>query len=260
MENYLATRKLPSHLSPHEKRRIITQSANYSWVSHDLFHIGPYLIIRRCVREDEIPEILRSCHDGPCGGHFSDKHTTYKVLHLGYYWPSIFKDAGKYVRSCDSCQRIGKPMPAVEMPLHAQVMIEPFEKWSLDFVVPISPMSHKKNYILVCIDYVTMWVEAKSLFRGTEKSIVEFIYEDLFTRFGVPHEIVTDQGTQFTSKLMRELTEKYGIKHCKYSPYHPQNNGQVESTNKVQEAILTNIIQSHHQDWDDRLLEVLWAY
>jgi hypothetical protein len=49
MENYLDTRRLPSHLSPHEKRKIITQSANYSWVGHDLFHTGPDLIIRRCV-------------------------------------------------------------------------------------------------------------------------------------------------------------------------------------------------------------------
>jgi hypothetical protein len=58
MENYLATRKLPSHFSPHEKHRIITQSANYSWVGHDLFHTSPDLIIHRCVQEDEIPEIL----------------------------------------------------------------------------------------------------------------------------------------------------------------------------------------------------------
>jgi hypothetical protein len=107
MVNYLATRKLPSHLSPHEKRKIIAWSANYSWVGHHIFHTCPDLIIRRCVREDEVPDILRNFHDGPCGGHFSDKCTTYKVLHSGYYWPSIFKDAAKYVRSCDSCQRIG---------------------------------------------------------------------------------------------------------------------------------------------------------
>jgi transposase InsO family protein len=155
------------------------------------------------------------------------------VLHSGYYWPSIFKDATKYVRSCDSFQMIGRPTSADEIYLHAQVMIEPFEKWALDFVGPISPMSRRKNYILVCTDYVTKWVEAKSLFRATEKSVVEFIYEDIFTHFSAPHEIVTDQGTQFTSKLMRELTEKYGIKHRKYSPYHPQDNGQVESTKKV---------------------------
>jgi hypothetical protein len=59
MENYLATRKLPSHLSPHEKQKIITQSVNYSWVGHDIFRTGPDLIIRRCFREDEVPEILR---------------------------------------------------------------------------------------------------------------------------------------------------------------------------------------------------------
>jgi transposase InsO family protein len=146
------------------------------------------------------------------------------------------------------------------MPLHAQVMIEPFEKWALDFVGPFSPMSRRKNYILVCTDYVTKWVEAKALFRATKKYVVEFIYEDIFTRFGVPREIVIDQGTQFTSKLMKELTDKYGIKHRKSSPYHLQANGQVESTNKILEAILTKIVQLHHWDWADRLPEALWAY
>jgi transposase InsO family protein len=93
-----------------------------------------------------------------------------------------------------------------------------------------------------------------------KNSVIKFIYEDIFTHFGVPREIVTDQGTQFTSKLMRELMEKYGIKHRKYSPYNPQANGQVESTNKFLEAILTKNIQLHHQDWADRLPEALWAY
>jgi transposase InsO family protein len=125
------------------------------------------------------------------------------------------------------------------MPLCAQVMTDPFEKWALDFVGPISLMSHRKNYILVCTDYVTKWVEAKALFRATENSFVEFNYEDIFTCLGVPHEIVTDQGTQVTSTLMKELTKKYGIKHCKSYPYHLQANGQVESKNKVLEAILT---------------------
>jgi hypothetical protein len=58
MENYLATRRLLSHLSPREKRIIITQSDNYSWVGHNLFHTGPELIIHRCVGEDEVPKIL----------------------------------------------------------------------------------------------------------------------------------------------------------------------------------------------------------
>ena len=90
--------------------------------------------------------------------------------------------------------------------------------------------------------------------------MVEFIYEEIFTQFGVPREIVTDQGSQFTSKLMKELTTKYSICHCKSSPYDPHDNGQVESTNNVLEAILTKTIHLHHKDWVDRLPEALWAY
>jgi hypothetical protein len=97
------------------------------------------------------------------------------VLHSGYYWPRIFKDAAKYVRNCDSFQRLRRTTSSDEMPLQAQVMIEPFEKWALDFVGPISPMSCRKNYILVCTYYATKWVGGKALFRAIEKSVVEFI-------------------------------------------------------------------------------------
>ena len=90
-------------------------------------------------------EILCACHDGPCGDHFSDKRTTYKILLSGYYWPNLFKDAAKYVKGCDSCQRRGRPIALDQIPLQTQVMIDPFEKWALDFVGPISLMSQKRN-------------------------------------------------------------------------------------------------------------------
>jgi hypothetical protein len=98
------------------------------------------------------------------------------------------------------------------MPLQPQVLIEPFEKWALDFVGPIDPMSHGKRYILVCTDYVTKWVEEKSLTRETEQVVVNFLFEDIFVRFGVPREIVTDQGA-FYFKTCKGIIEKYKIKH-----------------------------------------------
>ena len=63
--NYLATGQIPNHLSPHEKCRIIVQISNYSWVDNDLFRTSLDLIIRRCVREDEMIDILHACHYGP---------------------------------------------------------------------------------------------------------------------------------------------------------------------------------------------------
>ena len=163
------------------------------------------MIIRKCVHKDEIYDILKASHDEPCGGHFADKRTAYKELHFGYYWPTIFKDAKKFVRSCDGCQRMGKLVQRDEMPLQPQVLIETFERWALDFVGPIILASKGKSYILVCMDYVTKWIEAKALPRATKQAVVDFLYEDIFTCFGVPREIMTDQGTQFTSKLIQSL-------------------------------------------------------
>jgi hypothetical protein len=75
------------------------------------------------------------------------------------------------------------------------VLTEPFERWDLYFVGPITPMSKKKRYILVRTYYVTKWVEAKALYQANEQSVVDFLFEEFFTHFGVPREIVTDQGT-----------------------------------------------------------------
>ena len=106
-----------------------------------------------------------------------------------------------YVRSCDNCYWMGRPVQADEILLQLHVVIESFEKWALDFVGPIFPMSRKKC-ILVCIDYVTKWVGFKPILHANEQSVVDFLFGDIFTRFGVPREIVTDQGTQFTSNLV----------------------------------------------------------
>lgn len=74
---------------------------------------------------------------------------------------------------------------------------------------------------MVCTNYVTKWVESKSLPFANEKYVVNFLFEDIFTRFGVPREIVTDQGSQFTSNMVEGLVEEYKIKHRKSTPYRP---------------------------------------
>eukprot|EP00253_Pinus_taeda_P006346 PITA_06346 len=237
--NYLVVGKLPSHLSHREKRKIIQQSAQYSWISGCLFHTGLDQEIRRCIREDEVYDILKACHDGPCGGHFADKRIAHKVLRMGYYWSLLFKDAKKYVRACDSCHRMGQPNHRDEMPLNPQVILEPFERWALDFISPINPPSNQRVYILVCTDYMTKWVEAKTLIRANEESILTFLFEEIFVRFGLPRELVTNGEPPFNSHGFKDTLQKYHINHKMTMPYHPQANGQVESTNKVIEAILT---------------------
>jgi hypothetical protein len=102
--NYIVRGNIPKKLSPREKQKVIQLSENYMWHDDCLYKTRLDLEIRRCVREDEIHDILQAFHDGPCGGHFIDKWIAYKVIQSGYYWPHISKDAKTYVSNCDEYQ------------------------------------------------------------------------------------------------------------------------------------------------------------
>eukprot|EP00253_Pinus_taeda_P011024 PITA_11024 len=155
---------------------------------------------------------------------------------------------------------MGQPNHRDEMPLNPQVILEPFEKWALDFIGPINPPSNQRVYILVCTDYMTKWVEAKALIKANEESVLTFLFEEIFIRFGLPRELVTDGRPPFNSHGFKDTLQKYHIKHRMTTPYHPQSNGQVERTNRVIEAILTKTIKENRRDWFQRLPEALWAY
>jgi len=102
VSNYLAMHKLPKHLTPNERKQIVQWSTRFSWIGGYLFHTVADMHIRRCIREYKIFDILRACHDRPCGGHFADNGTRHKVLQTGYYWPTIFKYERKFFQACDS--------------------------------------------------------------------------------------------------------------------------------------------------------------
>ena len=108
-----------------------------------------------------------------------------------------------------------------EMPLQAQVVLEPFEKWVINFVGPFNPPSQQKVHILVCTDYVTKWVESKAVAKATEQVVSNFLFEEFLARYGTPREIVLDGGAQFTSHMIAKLMQKYGVRHRVTSPNHP---------------------------------------
>ena len=89
---------------------------------------------------------------------------------------------------------MGQPNRLDQMPLQPQLVIEPFDRWALDFVVPIIPHSKQKDYILVCTNYMTKWVEAVALEKANDQAVIEFLYSEIFTHFGVPKELVTNGG------------------------------------------------------------------
>eukprot|EP00253_Pinus_taeda_P017761 PITA_17761 len=130
----------------------------------------------------------------------------------------------------------------------------------MDFIGPINPPSKQKQYIIVCTNYFTKWVETKAINAATEEKVVEFLRKNVFYKFEYPRELVTNQGNQFTSNMIEELLNHHKIKHRTSTPYHPQANGQVEVTNMALESILTKVVSSSRKDWAERLVEATWAY
>ena len=113
----MAKRIINSNLSSQERKKFLAGCRNYLWDEPYLFQIGPDEMLRKCVPEEEQTDILKFCHELPCGGHFAGRKTTHKVLQSGFFWPSLFDDAHLHVKSCDRCQRAGNISKRDEMSL-----------------------------------------------------------------------------------------------------------------------------------------------
>jgi hypothetical protein len=104
---------------------------------------------------------------------------------------------------------MGRPGQDDEIPLQEQVVAKPFERWELDFVGPFNPKSNQKDYILVATDYMTKWVEAVALSNAMEEAVIKFLFK-LFVCYGLPREVITDGGSQFTAhRIMATLKLSY---------------------------------------------------
>ena len=99
----------------------------------------------------------------------------------------------------------GKPTPGDEMPLQPQVTFKPFDKWGMDFIWPIETISRKKQYIIVCTDYLPKWAKTNIIKAAKKDKVDEFLRDNVFYNFGYPRELVTDQGNQFTSNMIENL-------------------------------------------------------
>ncbi|PIN10813.1 DNA-directed DNA polymerase [Handroanthus impetiginosus] len=245
--NYLTCGIIPFDLSAQQKKKFLFDTRRYFWDDSFLFKQGPNNILRRCVPEIEMKDILEKCHASPYGGHFHGDRTAAKILQ---------SDAHSFVANCDRCQRTGNISRRHEMPLNTILEVELFDVWGIDFMGPFVP-SFGNMYILVAVDYVSKWVEAVAVPNNDSKVVVNFIKKNIFTRFGTPRAIISDGGTHFCNRSFETLLSKYGVKHKIFTPYHPQTSGQVEVSNREIKRIQEKTVSSTRKDWSKRLDEAL---
>lgn len=105
--------------------------------------------------------------------------------------------------------------------------LAPFEKWGIDFVGPIQPVTRhtQRRYILVAIDYSTKMVEAEATRKDDAATVATFLFESIITRYGCSLELVSDKGTHFLKNVIEDLTHHLQIKHRKTTPYNSKANG-----------------------------------
>ncbi|GKF35030.1 reverse transcriptase domain-containing protein, partial [Tanacetum coccineum] len=145
-------------------------------------------MIRRYVHDKEALDILEACHNGPTRGQHGANLTAKKVFDAGFFWPTIYKDAHELVKNCDSCQRQGKFSQRDEIPQNSIQVCKIFDVWGIDFMRSF-PSLRGNKYILVAVDYLSKWVEAKALPNNDARVVCKFL-KSLFAQFGAPRAII----------------------------------------------------------------------
>ena len=198
-------------------------------------------------------------HESPLAGHFSNRKTIMKVGEK-FYWPGRGVDIRDFCRSCDKCQRMChkgrvKPVPLKPLP----IITEPFSRVAIDLVGPLSPPSSEGHrYILTLIDFATSFPEAVPLKDIDSISVAETLLA-IFSRVGIPKEILSDRGLQFTSQLMGELHKLLGVKPIFTTPYHPSGNGRIERLHSTLKACLRKLCIDKPKEWHRYLIPTLFA-
>ena len=203
-------------------------------------------------------KVMTLAHSIPWSGHLG-RYKTLARVGSRFSWPNMYTDVSEFVRTCSECQLTsGRAVPRAH--LHPLPIIHtPFARIGMDIVGPLERSKGGYQYILVVCDYATRYPEAFPLRNIKARQVANCLVQ-LFSRVGVPREIVTDQGTNFLSLLLRQVYSLLGIKGIKTTPYHPQTDGLVERFNLTSKTMLRRFVSQTGKDWDEWLPYLLFAY
>jgi hypothetical protein len=137
----------------------------------------------------------------------------------------------------------------------------PLHTWGLDLCGPLVPAKDTRNkYILTAIDHLTGWAEAIPIRDKTNSSVWEAYMAGIVSRYGIPEQILTDRGPEFSAHAFESFLKECGTEHRKSAPFCPSTNGRCERLNQSVKKILAKLVRNDLPTWEARLQEALWAY
>ena len=168
--------------------------------------------------------------------------------------------AYRWVSRCSECAAKKNYGRRRRAPLQQNIVGSPMEKVAMDILGPLPKTPRGNCYVLVISDYFTKWIESYALPDQTAVTVAEKIVSEFVSRFGVPRQLHSDQGTNFESKVMAEICKLLGMEKTRTTPLHPQSDGQVERFNRTLVEMLRGKLQPDQKDWDLQLPSCMMAY
>lgn len=178
---YLQSSKFPPALSKDKCRKLRHLTKNYVIIGDTLYRCEIDSILKCCLNLEESESVLNDCHSGACGGHLSGLAIAQKILLVGYFWPSVFKDCIEAVKRCHPCQVYTRKMHTHSTPLFPVITVGPFTNWGIDFTTCNFPSVGNHNYIIVAIHYFTKWAEAMPTFKNNNETMTLFLFNQVIS-------------------------------------------------------------------------------
>jgi len=240
-QRYLADGELP--IDSTEARKIKKSSSKFTLIDGELYRFRfthPRLV---CVHGEKRTRIMAEPHEGISGSHIGGRSLVTRTVRAGYYWPTMREDCTRYAQRCKQCQQHADWNKAPPEELRSIYSPWSFHTWGIDILGPF-PLA----------------IEAEPVAQITAHKILSFVWKNIVCHFGVPKHLVSDNGTQFASHLLKKLCEDIGMQQVFASVEHPQTNGQVESANRVLLRGLKRRLEKAKGSWAEEVPRIVWAY
>ena len=225
------------------------------WESNNGYDRQWLSVIPRAKRDS----VLSEAHGSVASGHFGIKKTLQRLRKRGY-WVGMRRDVQEWCRVCEVCAVKKGPPHAPQAPLQLMSVGAPMERVAVDVAGPFPVSSSGNRFIIVIIDYFSKWPEAFAVPNQEAATVARVLVDGFFSRFGMPNELHSDQGSNFESKLFRECCQLLGIRKTRTTPLHPESDGMVERFNRTLVQEMAKRCRHGQTDWDQHIPTILMAY
>ena len=203
---------------------------------------------------------MQTAHDLSISGHGGVNRTQERIRQR-FYWPKWEKEVREYVLSCDTCQRV-KPMN--ETPNAPLKIIEskyPYDLIQCDIAGEFNTSNSGNKWFLVIVDHFSKWADVHPMPNATAETVAKRLVQTML-RFGIPNQILTDQGKNFQSELLQHVYDLLDVYKTKTTAYHPQADGGSEVFIRQFKQMITCFIkqQDNQKDWDEKIPFLVYAY